>query len=235
MRKYLIVLIPALLFSSCKLIYHTAPKYLKNYGFTHRYSDTVSGLETKLNINGYFTINDALNSGTSYGTYTNMIFFRDGMFISGFHNCCDTSSDHIGKVIPIYLDSINIKRKNGIRIYPFYEGFVWGYYKLCGDTIKVQHIDRPALGESRSFWYAYEIWFKILDRNTIKEIYIYPIHKSKDSDISNFNSYKKDWNPVKAYFRPIDEIPESDGWLKYEDWFWDNESKYNNWINKIKK
>ena len=235
MRKYLIILILAFLFSSCKLIYHTAPKYLKNYGFTFRYTDTVSGLEKKLNINGYYTINDTLNSGYIYGRYTNMIFFRDGMFISGFHNCCDTNSDHIGKVIPMYLDSISAKRKNGTRVYPFYEGFIWGYYKLCGDTIKVQHIDRPSLGESRSFWYAYEIWFKILDRNTIKEIYIYPIHKTTDSDISNFNSYNKNCIPVKAYFRPIDEIPESDGWLKYEDWFWDNKSKYNNWINRTKK
>lgn len=235
MRKYLLILISVSLTSSCKLIYHTAPGYLKNYGFTHRYTDTKSGIETKLNINGYFTINDTLNSGTSWGSYHNMIFFQDGMFVCGFHNCCDTNPKNIGKVIPMYLDSINKQRKNGTRVYGFYEGFEWGYYKVDGDTIKVQHIDRPALGESRSFWYAYEIWFKILDRNTIKEIYIYPIHKSTDSDISNFKDYKEYRIPVKAYFRPIDEIPESDGWLKYEDWFWDNESKYRYWINSTLK
>lgn len=235
MRKYLIILVLLILISSCKLIYHTAPRYLKNYGFTHRYTDSASGLESKLNINGYFTINDTLNSGTTYGRYTNMIFFRDGMFVSRFHNCCDTNTKHIGKVIPMYLDSINKQRKNGNRVYGFYEGFIWGYYKVNGDTIKVQHIDRPLLGESHSFWYAYEIWFKIVDRNTIKEIYIYPIHKSTDSDISNFKHYKKSWIPVKAYFRPINEIPKSDGWLKYEDWFWENESRYNNWIIETNK
>ena len=232
MRRYITILILILIIQSCKLVYHTAPRYIKNDGFTFRYSDTLTGLEKKLYIYGYFTINDTLNSGTIFGGYTNMIFFNDGMFVSGFHNCCDTTRQNIGKVIPTYIDSIVHQRKLGDRIYPFYEGFIWGYYKLIGDTIKVQHVNRPALGDMNRFWYAYEIWFKIKDRNTIEEIYQYPIHHMTESDKSNFEINKKKWTPVKAYFRPLDELPESDGWLKYEDWFWTNNDEYEIWNNK---
>jgi hypothetical protein len=190
------------------------------------------GLDKKLNINGYYTINDTLNSGTIIYGYTNMIFFDDGMFVSGFHKCCDTSKQNIGKVIPSYIDTIVDQRKLGDRIYTFYEGFIWGYYNLSGDTIKVQHISRPALGDMNRFWYAYEIWFKIINKNSIEEIYRYPIHHMTDSDKSNFEINKKKWTAVKAYFRPLDKLPESDGWLKYEDWFWKDNDKYNDWIQK---
>ncbi len=233
MRNFSIILVLGVILISCKLIYHTAPKYLKNHGFTYRYSDKSSKLEEKLNINVFFTL-DTLND-IGRIPYARMLFFKDGMFVTEFYNHYDIGQYNIEDKTVKYLDSILYQRKKGIREDGFYERSEWGYYQVHGDTIKVQHIDRPALGESRSFWYAYEIWFKILNRNTVKEIYRYPIHKSTNADIQNFKISENLRIPVKAYFKPLKEVPESDGWLKYEKWFWEDKNQYTNWKNNITK
>ncbi|MGY5353443.1 hypothetical protein [Wenyingzhuangia sp. IMCC45467] len=233
MKKILYCSIIVVLLFSCKTIYNETSEYLKQKGFTYRYSDrNDSKLYEKLNINGYYTINDTLNSGDIFGSYTNLMFFPDGMFVSGFHNCCDTVKE-IGKVIPSYFKKIINERNSGLRNYSFYEDTHWGYYELKGDTIKVQHINVHMIGGMTKVWYSSRNWFKIIDKNRIKEIYRYPIKKMTKLDSLNHEKYYKNRvNLVEAYFVPLENIPKSDGWLKYEKWFWENEEDYNIWINQ---
>jgi hypothetical protein len=223
MRKYWIILTLIFITTSCKLIYHSAPSFIKEWMF--KYPDSLSGLNDKLNINGYYTIDDELNSGYIYGNYTNMIFFDDGMFVSGFFNLKDIETSKVGQVIPKYIDRLIKSRDNGERVYEFYEGCIWGYYFVKGDTIIVRNIKRPFLGSSDSFWYSDEKWFKIIDKDSICTILSSPW----------IDEAAKNKSQLCMYFRPLIQRPESDGWLKYEKWFWQDKVKYKTWLKKQNK
>lgn len=238
MRIVILVLI-IFLFTSCRLMYYKAPDYLKKQGFTFKYEEEQTALKKILNINGYFTVNDTLNSGNIVRPNNNMMFFNDGMFLTDFDDCCDTLREHIGKVIPMFMDSVVIDRKLGHRKYQFYEFPAWGHYKVSGDTIKLQYVHRPMWGGMNRFWYAYEWWFKVIDRNTLEAIYRYPIHKLNQYEKTDWEKRKKEGDLFKSYFkvhfRPVPEIPESDGWLKYEGWFWKNKEEYEKWKIQYEK
>ena len=209
MKKILIIYLPfVLLISSCKFLYYKAPKYIKN-NFGYCYSGEKTELNKLLNIYGYFQLN--INSGNS-SFNENIMFFNDGMFVTGFK----------------YLAEINDNYKNGLTSV-FYESTGWGLYKLSGDTIKVRYVKRPFYGSSSRFWYAYEVRYKIIDRNTIKQIYKIPIHKTADGDIEKFKIIGS-----KKIFIPVKVKPPSDGWIKGEEWFWCNKEQYKKWKQEQK-
>ena len=233
MKKYLGLFIVLIIVISCRT-FSPVPKYLKEVGFNFRYEDKQTQLSEKLNVNGYFTLNDTLNSMPLRRGYMNTIFFSDGMFVTYFYEDNDTASSEIGKVIPSYINKVIDKRQKGERYFNFYESAHWGYYKVNGDTIKVQHINRPFMYSQYIRWDAFEIWFKIIDRNNIIEIYRKPINKLTEADLNGFYQYESKREKYKLYFLPLEEMPESDGWLKYEDWFWKAPVKYDKWLNTKK-
>jgi len=234
MKRLLIYIILSILLESCIHVYFVAPGYLKNEGFSFRYIEDKTNLNELLNINGYYTTIDNLNSGCISCTNMNLLFFDDGMFVSGFANRVDSNHNEIGKVIPRYIDNVIEKRNDGIRDASFYKYSNWGYYQLFSDTIKIQQVHRPWFMDMDYNWYAYEIWFKIIDRNNIVEINHFPIHKISDSDLKSYYEREKLKPEIKAYFRPLHQLPKSDGWLKYSKWFWNYKDEYKKWIKDSK-
>ena len=204
--------------------YYPIPRYLKKNTFNSIYSGDTTQLSEKLNINGYFTVNDTMNSGSISHGYMNMIFFNDGMFVTGFFNFID-SRLKFNEVIPDYIENIINLKRQGKRHFSFYEDESWGYYKLQGDTLKVQHFFRAHLsGQTGNS--GYEILFKIIDRNHIIEIGRNQLNKKHEA----FMYYEMEREKYKLYFVPLKEIPESDSWLKYKEWFWEDSEEYKMWI-----
>ena len=235
MKRFLIYIILSVLLGSCIQVYFVAPTNLRNEGFTFRYNEDKTNLNELLNINGYYTTIDTLNSEYISRINMNLMFFDNGMFVSGFDDIKDSNHTDIGEVIPRYIDNVIEKRNDGIRDNSFYKYSNWGYYQLFGDTIKIQQIHRPWFMYMDYNWYAYEIWFKVIDRNNIIEINQFPIHKISDSDLKLYYDREKLKPEIKAYFRPLHQLPKSDGWLKYSKWFWNDKDKYKKWKKNSKK
>ena len=83
-----------------------------------------------------------------------------------------------------------------------------------------QFVNHPA--SPSPTWSAWEVWYKVIDRNTLEEIYYNPIHYMSESDWENWEKNKKQREKtiVPAKFIPVDEKPIPNCWLKEEDWFW---------------
>jgi len=70
------------------------------------------------------------------------------------------------------------------------------------------------------YWYAYEVWYKVIDRNTIIEIYSKPLHYMSESDWKIYYEAKKhEKKKLPAKFISIEVLPNSNCWLKKERWF----------------
>ena len=182
-----------LIVTSCG--YVSAPRYIKK-GFTYKFENKYTGIDTVININGYF-VKKIPNRRTVYSIgwktqvryeddtiYSRFLFYPNGIYVAGFHdfnNLKQDKSEDINRYFAeIVHDSVGkVKRE-------FYTYSEWGSYKLYHDTIKVQFIYRPGILALNDSWEAYESWYKVIDRNTIIEINLIPIRKTTDSDKSNW-------------------------------------------------
>ncbi|MDR2083369.1 MAG: hypothetical protein LBP67_00005, partial [Bacteroidales bacterium] len=140
--------------------------------------------------------------------------------------------DRYNTAIPQYIeyvvknDSINIKNY-------FYEEHEWGRYIICNDTLKMQWIQRP-MNLNDYPWISFEIWYKIIDKNTLERIYTRPIFKQQ-SDIDTYYNYTQltfKYEPAK--FIATSVLPSSDGWIKKQKWFWKNESDWKEYMKQFK-
>jgi len=170
--------------------------------FTFCYQNENTGLDSLININGIYYIN--INSvdreaikhpyDTIYSAYK---FFENGFFTIN----PDTS-----------VFSINVETEKNSLFYHYYGKF--GCYKLIGDTIKAQFLNPPG----SMTWDRAEIWFLIINDNTLKRIYR---GDGKNVDINNFQSKFKNNTcilfPIENY--PLD-IKKT--WLIKKKWFWCN-------------
>ena len=229
MKYKFIIYLAFLSFTSCTVFFHKTPRYIKAND-NLKYTTTDTQLSEILNINSYFTYNDTLNSGYIWSTHLNLMFFEDGMFASDFES--DNRKKHeVGIEMPRYFRKIIELRKNEEKEPGFYKFSAWGYYKLSGDTIKVKYVNRPALGGMSYQWYALEIWYKIIDKNHLMEIYRLPF---SETGISNERFMNNESNKRIYYCCPLNEKPESDGWIKYKKWFWLNKENYKEWRKSMK-
>ena len=112
-----------------------------------------TGLDTLININGYYTKTEIQDNRNLYGVnnrlngldtvQSNMIFYANGIFVD------DVWVSHLesfGKLIT----------------------FSDGIYSLSNDTIKTKIINN---GRPSNAWSGRVAWYKILDKNTVVQIY----------------------------------------------------------------
>jgi hypothetical protein len=185
MKMSVLVIFVFLLVSGCTLI---IPKYTKK-AFTCCYKGYDTGLDTLLSLNGfYYPHRDKTEildisvkaQDTLYPAY---VFSKDG-FIQ--------VDPIIGLLIP----------PNNERVTKWRQKWgVYGAYKLCGDTIKAQYIDPPG-GMTREMG---EVWFKIINKNTLLQIF--PTHPNKLNNILIFSGMDIKLNPENT-------------WLIKKKWFW---------------
>lgn len=213
-----IIIIVSISLTSCA--YFTVPKHIKQ-GFTYCYDGKNTGIKSLLNIDGYYVIPkpyDKYGKNAVYmheidTFYLNLMFFEDGIFVDNFYDCNSERLMKNEQNIPLYFKEIAEDKKA-----TFYQSFNWGCYIISRDTIKVQFLNHPALLSPT--WTAFEIWYKVIDRNTIIEIDSKPIHYMTKSDWDNNLKYKKERKIYPARFIPVDVMPSSDCWLKKKEWFW---------------
>jgi hypothetical protein len=132
-----------MLLTSCFQVPYVPNRYKKN--FTYCFQDKNTGIDSLININGYFEIGQTPGGTFGYGSHifridtfhTVFMFYRDGIFLYNF-------SDIYNMGIPKYFEQVvenSEKRKKDL----FYKSYDWGCYKISGDTIKTQYINHPSV------------------------------------------------------------------------------------------
>jgi len=174
------------------------PRKIKKQ-FTLCYDKRSTGLEAKINTNGYYEFTDIWWNESGYGKTYNprwdttqiaVLFFDDGIF----------AYQYLGSEANIGGGEISATYK--------------GVYRVIGDTIQAQRINdcRRAMPT----WMGYEMLFKIVDRNTIVQLGGKALHQK---DI--YREVKATGlNTQLGHFKAVDSLPSSDIWLKKRKWFW---------------
>jgi hypothetical protein len=210
MKTLLLVILSILIITGCKA--KRLPKDLKK-DFTNCFEDTANDIRSLIEIDGYYLMQKLERyywgpENNYKDTFDiNMIFYEDGTFVYNFF-----SKNNYPEDIPGYLKMV---AQNGDSA-PYYSGFYWGIYKLSGDTIVAQYINHTV---GVAPWDAREKWFEVINRNTIKSIYVKQIGKEmSEQEIKNYKESVSKCLPAK--FIPLEIIPPPNCWLKNEEWFW---------------
>ena len=83
-------------------------------------------------------------------------------------------------------------------------------------------------------WTAFEIWYKVLDKNTLLEINSFPIHYTSEIDKANYEQTKKKTKIYPTIYIQTTIIPSSDCWIKKENWFWCNAQDWQKYLDHLK-
>ncbi len=216
MNKYIVIFLVIVL-QSC-IIYKVKDNIIES--FTYCWDENNPDLDTLLNFDGFYhkpyikykdTINKIVDRGATY--YPSYIFYKNGF--------CTMNPPLIW---------ISIEEKNEMPKEGFVNGSVWGLYSISGDTIKAQYIPKPGGMSSKKI----EIWFKIVNENTIQRLYF----KYRDTITYEEVSKYQQNNIVDdlMQFVKLDTLPNPyDSWLIKEKWFWCNEEDYKAYMKEKNK
>ena len=154
-----------------------------------------------------------------------MIFLKDGIVACYFYL---NPEIHASDTCVNFVHVTNRSGENKPLI--ILPGYLKGMYWIEGDTIKVRCFGQ--FGGRFSPWSFYEVWFKIIDRNTLEGVFSKSLLDMDTSDEEWQPNYKR----VLFRFHCADSIPSSDySWLKEEKWFWCNEQDWKDYMEKIKQ
>lgn len=185
MRKLLLIIMAFSLISCA-----SRPK-----GFTYYFNEGETGLDTLININGYYISDE----GCQEPRYAAFMFYPNGLFVIGFgENYEDNDADcFAGK-----------SKTNGCLSAP------WGIYEIHNDTIKTQiYQDNGNWGHRFTIFRDY----KIISKTELILINEYCIEKG----INWCNENRKDRCPKVSIFLPLET---KRGWrespLMKKKWIW---------------
>lgn len=179
------------------------------------YTGMNSGLDTLINVHGFYTrtvISDkrGLYKWDKDGKfkeigidtfYYSFLFFNDGIFIG------DIGKE--GLTVSEYLNQAALK---GDSVW----GSVQGVYEISGDTIKVKFIGN---GQSSNQWYGKEVWYRIINKTTIIDFYTKPLVVSKSDKNGEAFMPRRYSDGTPSNFEYVNNMPKSSSWLKQEKWF----------------
>ena len=187
------------------------------------YTGTHTNIGDLININGYFSNLKNFNRS--------LIFYDNGLVVSGFRDFNDKRrNSYEPRNINLYLKEVNGSPYSEDAI--FYYGFVdCGNYIISGDTIKVQMMHKSY--SINDAWYGRELWYKIIDRNTLLCIKAIELTTSK-REKSNYDNYISPDVGVYSEFVPVKEKPSPDFyWILKEKWFWCNEEDWKSYMESF--
>ena len=216
MNKYVVILSLLVLMQGC-IIY----KVKKNTreSFTYCWSENKTGLDSLLNLKGFFhatnvvykdSVSKIIDFGATY--YPCYVFFQNGFS---------------ARNLPLewYLKDHKVNEPPNT----YTSGSVWGLYKIYGDTIKVQYIPKPGGMSCKKI----EIWFKIINKNTIQELYFKYGNSITYEEVRNYQK-NKNVNDFMQ-FVSLDTLPDPySSWIIKEKWFWCNEEDYEEFMRQKK-
>ncbi len=196
--------------------------------FKYCYDPTVNYSQSYIKLNGYYIMkhdpfmieyHDMQSNRKERHqdtTFNNIMFFEDGVFVLG-----NTKSNRTFYEID-YLKKVEQKKQPESQ--QFYNWRYWGIYKIDGDTIKLQYISHQP--KFNPYWTLIEVWYKMLDENTLKVVY------AKDYIQENKSHYES--IVTLEYIETNIQLP-SNTWLKKEEWFWCDKEKFRAWKKENKK
>ena len=203
----------------CSCCYNIVSKNIKQ-NFAYCYDGKDTGIDSLIYIEGYYDF----RYEDCPSCYRRVMFYKDGTYVTGpFYTRGESVQSHFN----------NIVNRNPKELYYFHKYNEWGHYIIRSDTIKLQSVDRPVWGSMDPTWKFYEVWYKIIDRNTIIGIYPskkpnrYTVHIEEDNYMRRYG--------IPAKFTPLTVRPDSNCWLKEKKWFWCNEEDWEEYKTQIKK
>lgn len=182
-----------LVFTKCTMV---VPYEVKK-NFDYCFDGNNTGLDSLIRINGYFY------PKVYEGEYFDSIQSKDTLYPSYVFY-----SNGFVHVEPWYEYLIKEDEK-------LYFGKRWadyGIYILVGDTIKLKYINPPG-GMSREMA---EIWFKIIDSNTIQKIYQGIGDDILSGELPPLNPYL---DSIFTYSPLENKIEPEDTWIMKKKWF----------------
>jgi hypothetical protein len=205
--KNLLSLFLPLMLSGC--VFFRVP-YETRKEFTYCYNGNYTGIDSLINIDGYYHFPPKSKDKESLGNvkaYHNCMFFKDGFFV--FDVCLEC-----------------LKSDETIEHTDFYKGGGrWGLYKIDGDVIKTYSLN--PLG-SMSLDLS-EIWFKIIDNKTILYLQSKSEVPNNQEDLIKLDKFSEIYE-VYGNFKYFEHLPDPNKtWLKKEKWIWCNEPEYKEW------
>ncbi|MFN0188230.1 MAG: hypothetical protein ACKVQV_05970 [Bacteroidia bacterium] len=215
MRYVLTILISVstcLSFISCGF---KVPSIIKQE-FKYCYDGKNTGIDSLINIHGYYSIGQTLDrSGTDAiykhiidTFYLNFMFYQDGTFLYNF-------GDYDNNIPEYFKNVIEVTNKG--KKHWFYRNNKWGRYIVTNDTIKAQWYHMPC--SLNDGWYDGEVWFKVINRNELKKIFVPKAINIKEKVDENLIP-QVEYFPAK--FISVEILPKSNCKLKQEKWFWCN-------------
>lgn len=219
------------------------PNHLRNH-FTFHYTPDKSNLDSLIHIQGHYTSRKIYNHRVPRGFfkvtweshpdtfYMNYIFFDDGIVLENAFghdqsrgpndlNYVQSSPEELSRHLHLMAkDTSGTKKLTG----------TWGSYITSGDTIKIQTI-HPSMSLNDG-WTGWEKHFKVVDKSTIQQIYLKPLHHVPDNSIYTEEYYHNlIQNEKPLQFVPAKAIPKSKNWLMNNKWFWKSEKAYYEYKN----
>jgi hypothetical protein len=210
------------MFIPAKIVAKKVPKYIRQ-NFTNCYNGQSTQIRSLINIDGYYKESKLRNPNPGYNnsslqTDSNnniIIFYEDGTFVYNVSvDGLNTRSN-----VCLYLEKISKAPDK----YGFYISGYWGVYRIKGDALILQYIHKR--GSLNDNWFGFEVWYKVIDRNSIVLIDAMskPLHRELRQS-KNYETYLKNLRDQQlvspAKFTNCEHIPPPDCWLKQEDWLW---------------
>jgi hypothetical protein len=177
-------------------------------------------------VNEFFNYENNKNDAQLCGLYKQTdstgwssyyVFYNDGTVVSGINESFFSFYKSIGGITG-FMDTI---KKDSLLMKFYLRRFNWGYYSINNDTLSINEI--VGRSEGNAYWFTNKKTFLTIPGNCLQQIdreTIYPIDKNP----------KINEKYSKLIFIDTFDCRESNTWLKYQNWFWKNESDYQNWI-----
>ena len=193
--------------------------------FTYHYTGEDTGINSVLNINGFFY--DSLH--VNYDS--NTMFFKNGLVVQSIS---DGKRLKKGQDQDIALLLKEIAKNEDLEYLHNFYNVDWGRYVLCGDTIKIQMIKRHfGMVSGR---HGYVLWYKILDRNTLRKIYVDFFYFSDlpESKRDEYTYYPNECTDIIPLTFKEACVPSTDkAFILKHKWFWKDESMWREFMQRV--
>lgn len=135
-------------------------------------------------------------------TYFDFMFLENGLFIGPIHGSNGESTRS-------YINRCFTENKPIVT-------FFQGTYRIDDNLIKVKYVNTS--GYDNGYWSGFEVWYKVIDRNTIAEVYTRQFSRYR------WNKDRKEYKPIRhngapAKFVSVENIPKPRIDFSEEKWF----------------
>lgn len=146
------------------------------------------------------------------------VFYEDGTVVSGINESYFKRYNINGGI----KEFLNKAEEDSIIRNLYLRMLDWGYYTIKNDTLTINQV--RGRQKVSVYWDIISSAYTLSEGNRIELI------SSKWIDAFKDDNYKIYSSAFTAYFVDTFDCSESNTWLKYQDWFWNKEADYQNWM-----